>query len=91
VLPHMAHMTVKRDLVPCQKSPTSLSKETYARGDEECHYRVKRDLLQCQKRPITVSKETYVRGDEGFEFAPSNGEHLAQTFVPWYVTLPHYY
>jgi len=42
---------VKRDLLQCQKRPTTVSKETY--------YSVKRDLLQCQKRPTTVSKETY--------------------------------
>jgi len=40
-----------RDLLQCQKRPTTVSKETY--------YSVKRDLLQCQKRPTTVSKETY--------------------------------
>jgi hypothetical protein len=34
-----------RDLLQCQKRPTTVSKETY--------YSVKRDLLQCQKRPIT--------------------------------------
>jgi len=43
--------TVKRDLLQCQRRPTTVSKETY--------YSVKRDLLQCQKRPTTVSKETY--------------------------------
>jgi hypothetical protein len=37
------YYSVKRDLLQCQKRPTS----------------VKRDLLQCQKRPNTVSKETY--------------------------------
>jgi hypothetical protein len=42
---------VKRDLLQCQKRPTTVSKETT--------YSVKRDLLQCQKRPTTVSKETY--------------------------------
>ena len=41
---------VKRDLLQCQKRPTTVSKETY--------YGVKRDLLQCQKRPTKVSKET---------------------------------
>ena len=34
-----------RDLLQCQKRPTTVSKETY--------YSVKRDLLQCQKRPTT--------------------------------------
>jgi hypothetical protein len=61
------YYSVKRDLLQCQKRPTTgvsslmasivstttVSKETY--------YRVKRDLLQCQKRPTTVSKETYYR------------------------------
>jgi hypothetical protein len=46
-----AQVRVKRDLLQCQKRPTTVSKETY--------YSVKRDLLQCQKRPTTVSKETY--------------------------------
>ena len=45
------YYSVKRDLLQCQKRPTTVSKETY--------YSVKRDLLQCQKRPTTVSKETY--------------------------------
>ena len=45
------HYSVKRDLLQCQKRPTTVSKETY--------YSDKRDLLQCQKRPTTVSKETY--------------------------------
>ena len=35
----------KRDLLQCQKRPTTVSKETY--------YSVKRDPLQCQKRPTT--------------------------------------
>jgi hypothetical protein len=38
-------ISVKRDLLQCQKRPITVSKETY--------YSVKRDLLQCQKRPIT--------------------------------------
>ena len=43
--------SVKRDLLQCQKRPTTVSKGTY--------YSVKRDLLQCQKRPATVpSHET---------------------------------
>jgi len=42
------YYSVKRDLIQCQKRPTTVSKETY--------YSVKRDLLQCQKRPTTVSK-----------------------------------
>ena len=37
---------VKRDLLQCQKRPTTVSKET--------HSSVKRDLLQCQKRPTKV-------------------------------------
>jgi len=45
------YYSVKRDLLQCQKRPSTVSKETY--------YSVKRDLLQCQKRPTTVSKETY--------------------------------
>jgi hypothetical protein len=45
------YYSVKRDLLQCQKRPTTVSKETY--------YSVKRDLLHCQKRPTTVSKETY--------------------------------
>ena len=45
------YYSVKRDLLQCQKRPTTVSKETY--------YSVKRDLLQCQKGPTTVSKETY--------------------------------
>jgi hypothetical protein len=45
------YYTVKRDLLYCQKRPTTLSKETY--------YTVKRDLLHCQKRPTILSKETY--------------------------------
>ena len=45
------YYSVKRDLLKCQKRPTTVSKETY--------YSVKRDLLQCQKRPTKVSKETY--------------------------------
>ena len=53
--PQLCHgfskVSVKRDLLQCQKRPTTVSKETY--------YSVKRDLLQCQKRPTTVSKETY--------------------------------
>ena len=44
----------KRDLLQCQKRPTTVSKETYYSG--------KRDLLQWQKRPTTVSKETYYSG-----------------------------
>jgi hypothetical protein len=36
------YCSVKRDLLQCQKRPTTVSKETY--------YSVKRDLLQCQKR-----------------------------------------
>ena len=47
----VALYSVKRDLLQCQKRPTTVSKETY--------YSVKRDPLQCQKRPTTVSKETY--------------------------------
>jgi len=47
------YYSVKRDLLQCQKRPTTVSKETY--------YSVKRDLLQRQKRPTTVSKETYYR------------------------------
>ena len=47
------NVSVKRDLLQCQKRPTTVSKETY--------YSVKRDLLQCQKRPAAVSKETYYR------------------------------
>jgi len=47
------YYSVKRDLLQCQKRPTTVSKETY--------YSVKRDLLQCQKRPTTESKETYYR------------------------------
>jgi hypothetical protein len=39
----------ERDLIPCQKRPNTVSKET--------EYRVKRDLIPCQKRPNTVSKE----------------------------------
>ena len=42
--PH-ARTSGKRDLLKCQKRPTTVSKETY--------YSVKRDLLQCQKRPTT--------------------------------------
>jgi hypothetical protein len=42
---------LSKELLQCQKRPTTVSKETY--------YSVKRDLLQCQKRPTTVSKETY--------------------------------
>ena len=38
-------------LKECQKTPITVSKDTY--------YSVKRDQLLCQKRPITVSKETY--------------------------------
>ena len=45
------YYSVKRDLLQCQKRPTTVSKETF--------YSVKRDLLQCQKRPTSVSKETY--------------------------------
>ena len=45
------YFSFKRDLLQCQKRPTTVSKETY--------FSVKRDLLQSQKRPITVSKETY--------------------------------
>jgi hypothetical protein len=37
------YYSVKRDLLQCQKRPTTVSKETY--------YSVKRDLIQCQKRP----------------------------------------
>ncbi len=40
------YYSVKRDLLQCQKRPTTVSKETY--------YSVKRDLLQCQKTPTTV-------------------------------------
>ena len=47
------YYSVKRDLLLCQKRPTTVSKETY-------YYR---DLLQCQKRPTTVSKETYYYRD----------------------------
>ena len=47
------HLRYKRDLLQCQKRPSTVSKET-------C-YSVKRDLLHCQKRPITESKETYYR------------------------------
>jgi len=39
-------LSVKRDLLQCQKRPTTVSKETY--------YSVKRDLLQCQKRPTVA-------------------------------------
>ena len=46
---------VKRDLVQCQKRPTSVSKETSAVA-KETNYSVKRDLLQCQKRPITCTR-----------------------------------
>jgi hypothetical protein len=59
------HYSVKRDLLQCQKRPTTVSKETYYRSvvidgvDSLHHYSVKRDLLQGQKRPTTVSKETY--------------------------------
>jgi hypothetical protein len=62
------YYSVKRDLLQCQKRPTTMSKETcystvtrdgaLARP-KETYYSVKRDLLQCQKRPATVpSHET---------------------------------
>ena len=47
-MPKETYYGVKRDLLQCQKRPTTVSKETY--------YSVKRDLLQCQKRPTTVLK-----------------------------------
>jgi len=42
------YYSVKRDLLQCQKRPTTVSKETY--------YSVKRDLLQCQKRPSMLHR-----------------------------------
>jgi hypothetical protein len=59
------YYSVKRDLLQCQKRPTTVSKETYYRACRRSLLKatnqksVKRDLLQCQKRPTTVSKETY--------------------------------
>jgi len=47
--PYRKWIELKRDLLQCQKRPTTVSKETY--------YSVKRDLPQCQKRPTTVSKK----------------------------------
>jgi len=49
-----AYYSVKRDLLQCQKKPTTVSTETY--------YSVKRDLKWCPNRPSTVSKETCVIG-----------------------------
>jgi len=45
--------SVKRDLVQCQKRPSTVSKGTY--------YSVKRDLLQCKKRPTTYIQTNYSR------------------------------
>jgi len=51
------YYSVKRDLLQCQKRPTTVSKETY--------YSVKRDLLQCQIMchviMCHVSKERHLR------------------------------
>jgi hypothetical protein len=44
LLPLLAALCIKRDLVQCQKRPSTVSKENYYR----------------QKRPITVSKGTYL-------------------------------
>jgi len=52
------YCSVKRDLLQCQKRPTTVSKETYYSVKRDLYYNVKRDLLQYQKRPTTVSKET---------------------------------
>jgi hypothetical protein len=52
---------VKRDLVQCQKRPSTLLKENYYNMSKETRYSVKRDLVQCQKRPSTGVKETYSR------------------------------
>jgi hypothetical protein len=46
-LPFGGYVSALRDLLQCQKRPTTVSKETYSK---ETYYSVKRDLLQCQKR-----------------------------------------
>jgi hypothetical protein len=61
--------SVKRDLLQCQKRPTTVyvytrpvteSKRTRPITEsKETYYCVKRDLLQCQKRSTTVPRETY--------------------------------
>jgi len=52
------YYSVKRDLLQCQKRPSTVSKETYYSVKRDL-LQCQRDLLQCQKRPTTVSKETY--------------------------------
>ena len=56
-----ASINVKRDLLKCQKSPISVSKETYYSvkrdlirvASAHASINVNRDLLKCQKRPHT--------------------------------------
>jgi hypothetical protein len=67
---------IKRDLLQCQKRPTTVSKETY--------YCVKRDLLQCQKRPTTVSKETYYSVKRDLQ----QGQKRPTT-VTWHLPFPY--
>ena len=56
---------VKRDLLQCQKRPTTVSKETYY-SVKETYYSVKRDLLQCQKRPTTCAGTCRAGFSSGF-------------------------
>jgi hypothetical protein len=60
------YYSVKRDLLQCQKRPTTVSKETYKcdvirglRAETGETLVSERDLLQCKKIPTTVSKEPY--------------------------------
>jgi hypothetical protein len=64
--PKETYYSVKRDLLKCQKRPTTVSKETY--------YSVKRDLLKCQKRPTTHYIST---PKDGRTLHPSGYEHAA--------------
>ena len=59
------YYSVKRDLLQCQKRPTTVSKETYY-SVKETYYSVKRDLLQCQKRPTTCAGTCRAGFSSGF-------------------------
>jgi hypothetical protein len=69
------YYSVKRDLLQCQKRPTTVSKETY--------YSVKRDLLQCQKRPTTPWARSLVETNLRQE-SKATGKHI-QTYVHTYI------